>query len=47
MYSAYFPQNKSRFVANLFAKVDWQYLKTHSYDFDHRMVMSVSVGCHF
>ena len=37
----------TRTTANLFAKVDWQYLKTHSYDFDHRMVMSVSVGCHF
>ena len=37
----------TRTTANLFAKVDWQYLKTHNYDFDHRMVMSVSVGCHF
>ena len=34
----------TRTTANLFAKVDWQYLKTHSYDFDHRMVMSVSGG---
>lgn len=33
--------------ANLFAKVDWRYLKTNSYDFNHRMMMCVSLGCNF
>lgn len=36
-----------RSKANLFAKVDWRYLKTNSYSFDHRMMMCVSVGCNF
>ena len=43
-FGCLFSAGEYRTTANLFAKVDWQYLKTHSYDFDHRMVMSVSWG---
>lgn len=45
--AVYSQQFCSRSTANLFAKVDWRYLKTNSFDFDHRMAMCLSIGCNF